>query len=322
MESKLHDLIEEGGQDVLNDLATKSQQTRTAIDTRYAQFTELMDQKFGAFQTTANNLFAQFATQRQQLEQELTQAIAQNNNTRAQEIQQFINDVKAMEQSVQGGVQQINALQSEYASLFAQADQLMDLEQRMQTQSQRYDTMLAELSAKLQDAETKYEAQKETDLSTLSAAEIQAYKDKLAAMSAKFTQMQQALQNLQDMYDDAEKIVQELSDLADDADGLASLLSDISDAYDNYSTAEDILNRIDAIDVSNYESLYDDLKSQLEQAHAEMGAAASGLTNVKESLESTRDDLIQWAADCEFNADYAETVAQEIQDEFNEIPFP
>ena len=322
VEQKLHNLIEDGAADVLDDLTTKSGETRGKINTRYGQFTALMDTKFGGFQTTANNLFAQFDSKCTQREQELKTAIDQNKTERAQEIQKFIDDVKAMQQSVQSGVAQLNALQTEYASLIAQADQLQDLEQRMQAQSGRYDAMLAELPTKIQEAKDKFEEAKDADLTALSAAEIQDYKDKLATMSGKFTEMQNALQKLQDMNDDAQDLVQRFSDIADDADGLSSVLSDVSDAYDRYGDAEDILNRIDAVDVSQYEGLYDSIKDDLEQAHNEMASAAAGLSDLKDSLESTRDELITLAADCEWQADYAEVLAEEIKEAFDNIPFP
>lgn len=322
VEGKLHDLIEQGGQDVLNDLATKSQQTRTTIDTRYSQFTALMNSKFGDFQTTVNNIFTQFDTKRQQLEQELQTAIGQNNQTRANEIQQFINDVKAMQSQVQSGVAQINALQTEYAALIAQADQLQDLEQRMQTQSERYDDMLDELPGKIQEAEEKFEAAKDADISNLSAAEIQDYKDKLADMRDKFAEMETALQKLQEMYADAQDLVQKLSDLADEADNLSNLLSDISDAYDKYSDAEDILNRIDAVDISQYEGLYDSLKEDLETAHSDMAAAFFSLNSVTSELNSTHSYFEKLADDCEWQANYAELLSSEIEAAFNNIPFP
>lgn len=322
VEGKLHDLIEQGGTDVLSDLATKSQQTRSTIDTRYAQFTALMDTKFGAFQTTANNLFTQFATKRQQLEQELNQAIAQNNTERAAEVQQFINDVKAMQQSVQGGVQQINALQTEYAALFAQADKLLELEQRAQTQAQRFEELYANLTATLKEAEGKYEAQKETNVNNLSTAEIQDYKDKLADMSSKLTQMQAALAKLEEMKDDAEQLVSDFSDLVDCADGMSSLISEIESAYESYSKAEDILNRIDGTDISSYEDMFQDLQSDLEQANHEMEASASSLGDTKDAMETTRDDLLALVGECEFYAGLCETLAEEIHIAFDSIPFP
>ena len=192
----------------------------------------------------------------------------------------------------------------------------------MQAQSGRYDAMLAELPTKIQEAKDKFEEAKDADLTALSAAEIQDYKDKLATMSGKFTEMQNALQKLQDMNDDAQDLVQRFSDIADDADGLSSVLSDVSDAYDRYGDAEDILNRIDAVDVSQYEGLYDSIKDDFEQAHNEMASAAAGLSDLKDSLESTRDELITLAADCEWQADYAEVLAEEIKEAFDNIPFP
>ncbi len=322
VESKLHDLIEQGGQDVLTELANKSQQTRSAIDTRYAQFTALMDTRFGAFQTTVNNLFNTFATQRSNLEAELNTAIAQNNTARANEIQAFINQVKAMQSQVQSGVAQINALQTEYAAIISQANKLAELEQRMNTQVSRYDAMLAELSTKIQEAEERFEAAKEVDLSELAAAEVQDYKDKLAEMNNKLTQMQQALDKMEDMYSDAQQLVQDFSDISDRADDMASLLSDISDAYDQYSKVEDILADIDAIDVGYYEDLYENLKSELEQADQDMVVAAAGLADLKAYLESGVDDMNACADECETNMEYCVGLADDIRSGFDAIPFP
>lgn len=322
VEGNLHNLIEQGGLDVLDDLATKSQSTREAINTRYSQFTQLMDQKFGTFENNVNSLFQTFDGHLQQLETELQQAIAQNNQARAQEIQQFINKVKGMEQTVNTGVQTINAIQNDYSDIIAQADLLLDLEKRMQTQTQRYDQMLASLDATLTEAEARFEAQKETDLSTLSAAEIQDYKDKLAVMSGKLTEMQQAMAKLEEMKDEAQQILTDFEDLVDKANDLDGVIADVQSAYDMYAKVEDILTRIDNVDTSYYEGVYDSLSEDLATAHNDMASACAGLLDVKDFLEGTRDTMKQNADYCEAYADYCEGRLSEIQDAYYAIPFP
>ena len=322
VEGNLHNLIEQGGMDVLGHLATKSGEVRAAIDERYGQFTQLMDQKFGTFQGNATSIFSTLEGQRQQLETDLKQAIADNNNQRAQEIQQFINNVKAMQQTVTSSVQAINSLQQEYATLIAQADQLADLEQRMQVQTQRFDDLLASLDATLQTAEEKYKAQLQVDLSSLSAAEIQDYKDKLAVMLDNLTQMQQAMAKLEDMKADAQQLVSDFESLADRSDDMNGLISDVETAYEKYAQIEDILNRIDAVDPAQYETLYNNIKSELEQAHQDMAAACSGLTDLKDYLESTRDTMASNEDECKTLAEYCEGMQSNIESNFNAIPFP
>ena len=322
VEQGLHDLIEQGGVDVLGHLSEKSAQARQNVDTRYAQFQSLMSQKFGSFQTQTEQMFASFGAKLATLETELKQAIAQNNTQRAQEIQQFIDKVKAEQSKVQNAVQTINGIQTQYADIIAQADQLQDMEERMKQATQRYDVWLEVMPQKLQEAEAKLEALKEAQIAQLAADELQAYKDKLAGMNQNLEKMKEAMQKLQEMKDAAEELVQKFDNLNDEAQGCQPIVDNFTDAYDHYDEASTIISTLEAVDVSNYEGLLDDLSSRLSSAAADLHSAMadmSGLENVWSDYAESMENL---ADECETNADYCEGMMLNIQEAFEGIPFP
>ena len=158
----------------------------------------------------------------------------------------------------------------------------------------------------------------------LTEAEEQAFADKLAEMNDQLTIMQNWFAKYQELQDQTDDLLGRFESVSNDANDLQTVIDEVNDAYTHYSDAEQILDRLDALDdIDDWESIYDDLNGQLEDAYNEFSSATNGLDFFLDSaVEPTHAEAESYYNDLEAAMDDCQSILDDMHSRFDDIPFP
>jgi chromosome segregation ATPase len=229
-----------------------------------------------------------------------------------------------MKSKIQSSKNQIQQLETLYADILSQVDILEEFEQRIAAQETRYAEMLTSLPSLLDAIHQQALQLAQVKIQELTEAEEQAFADKLAEMNDQLTIMQNWFAKYQELQDQTDDLLGRFESVSNDANDLQTVIDEVNDAYTHYSDAEQILDRLDALDdIDDWEAIYDDLNGQLEDAYNEFSSATNGLDFFLESaVEPIHAEAESYYNDLEAAMDDCQSILDDMHSRFDDIPFP
>lgn len=324
VEDGLNTMITNGESDVLDDIQTRTSNFRSLVGEKYDEFAALIDEKFKSPNNALDAVFNDFDIKYEQLRSKMEQAISGNDSEMAGKISILLGKMDEMKSKIQSSKNQIQQLETLYADILSQVDILEEFEQRIAAQETRYAEMLTSLPSLLDAIHQQALQLAQVKIQELTEAEEQAFADKLAEMNDQLTIMQNWFAKYQELQDQTDDLLGRFESVSNDANDLQTVIDEVNDAYTHYSDAEQILDRLDALDdIDDWESIYDDLNGQLEDAYNEFSSATNGLDFFLDSaVEPTHAEAESYYNDLEAALDDCQSILDDMHSRFDDIPFP
>lgn len=324
VEDGLNTMITNGESDVLDDIQTRTSNFRSLVGEKYDEFAALIDEKFKSPNNALDAVFNDFDIKYEQLRSKMEQAISGNDSEMAGKISILLGKMDEMKSKIQSSKNQIQQLETLYADILSQVDILEEFEQRIAAQETRYAEMLTSLPSLLDAIHQQALQLAQVKIQELTEAEEQAFADKLAEMNDQLTIMQNWFAKYQELQDQTDDLLGRFESVSNDANDLQTVIDEVNDAYTHYSDAEQILDRLDALDdIDDWESIYDDLNGQLEDAYNEFSSATNGLDFFLDSaVEPTHAEAESYYNDLEAAMDDCQSILDDMHSRFDDIPFP
>ncbi len=324
VEDGLNTMITNGESDVLDDIQTRTSNFRSLVGEKYDEFAALIDEKFKSPNNALDAVFNDFDIKYEQLRSKMEQAISGNDSEMAGKISILLGKMDEMKSKIQSSKNQIQQLETLYADILSQVDILEEFEQRIAAQETRYAEMLTSLPSLLDAIHQQALQLAQVKIQELTEAEEQAFADKLAEMNDQLTIMQNWFAKYQELQGQTDDLLGRFESVSNDANDLQTVIDEVNDAYTHYSDAEQILDRLDALDdIDDWESIYDDLNGQLEDAYNEFSSATNGLDFFLDSaVEPTHAEAESYYNDLEAALDDCQSILDDMHSRFDDIPFP
>lgn len=324
VEDGLNTMITNGESDVLDDIQTRTSNFRSLVGEKYDEFAALIDEKFKSPNNALDAVFNDFDIKYEQLRSKMEQAISGNDSEMAGKISILLGKMDEMKSKIQSSKNQIQQLETLYADILSQVDILEEFEQRIAAQETRYAEMLTSLPSLLDAIHQQALQLAQVKIQELTEAEEQAFADKLAEMNDQLTIMQNWFAKYQELQGQTDDLLGRFESVSNDANDLQTVIDEVNDAYTHYSDAEQILDRLDALDdIDDWESIYDDLNGQLEDAYNEFSSATNGLDFFLDSaVEPTHAEAESYYNDLEAAMDDCQSILDDMHSRFDDIPFP
>ena len=324
VEDGLNTMITNGESDVLDDIQTRTSNFRSLVGEKYDEFAALIDEKFKSPNNALDAVFNDFDIKYEQLQSKMEKAISGNDSEMAGKISILLGKMDEMKSKIQSSKNQIQQLETLYADILSQVDILEEFEQRIAAQETRYAEMLTSLPSLLDAIHQQALQLAQVKIQELTEAEEQAFADKLAEMNDQLTIMQNWFAKYQELQDQTDDLLGRFESVSNDANDLQTVIDEVNDAYTHYSDAEQILDRLDALDdIDDWESIYDDLNGQLEDAYNEFSSATNGLDFFLDSaVEPTHAEAESYYNDLEAAMDDCQSILDDMHSRFDDIPFP
>lgn len=324
VEDGLNTMITNGESDVLDDIQTRTSNFRSLVGEKYDEFAALIDEKFKSPNNALDAVFNDFDIKYEQLQSKMEQAISGNDSEMAGKISILLGKMDEMKSKIQSSKNQIQQLETLYADILSQVDILEEFEQRIAAQETRYAEMLTSLPSLLDAIHQQALQLAQVKIQELTEAEEQAFADKLAEMNDQLTIMQNWFAKYQELQGQTDDLLGRFESVSNDANDLQTVIDEVNDAYTHYSDAEQILDRLDALDdIDDWESIYDDLNGQLEDAYNEFSSATNGLDFFLDSaVEPTHAEAESYYNDLEAAMDDCQSILDDMHSRFDDIPFP
>ncbi len=324
VEDGLNTMITNGESDVLDDIQTRNSNFRSLVGEKYDEFAALIDEKFKSPNNALDAVFNDFDIKYEQLQSKMEKAISGNDSEMAGKISILLGKMDEMKSKIQSSKNQIQQLETLYADILSQVDILEEFEQRIAAQETRYAEMLTSLPSLLDAIHQQALQLAQVKIQELTEAEEQAFADKLAEMNDQLTIMQNWFAKYQELQDQTDDLLGRFESVSNDANDLQTVIDEVNDAYTHYSDAEQILDRLDALDdIDDWESIYDDLNGQLEDAYNEFSSATNGLDFFLDSaVEPTHAEAESYYNDLEAALDDCQSILDDMHSRFDDIPFP
>lgn len=323
VEGKLKTLLDNGGMNVLSDLAKKSSDMRDSIGKRYKRFNDFLDEKFGDEDNAINDLFSTFDNLRDNLQSKLQKAISDNNEEEARKIRKFISDVDDAETNVNIGKQKMLDLQNSYKDLYNQSEKLLELEGRLRDADNNITKMLQDLPNTLQAYKDSLSGVLENYIKEqLQSSEYRSIYTRLHDMNDRYDQMLTYLGEIESIKKRIEDITDQYAQLSNDAADLEDLCNDIDDAWNKYDDAVEILQRLEDIDIESYESLPSDYENDIESAMDNLRDVADQLDDWKKDMNDAAQIMADELEEVETAYNTAENFLEAAHGDFDDIPFP
>lgn len=324
VEDGLNTMITNGESDVLDDIQTRNSNFRSLVGEKYDEFAALIDEKFKSPNNALDAVFNDFDIKYEQLQSKMEKAISGNDSEMAGKISILLGKMDEMKSKIQSSKNQIQQLETLYADILSQVDILEEFEQRIAAQETRYAEMLTSLPSLLDAIHQQALQLAQVKIQELTEAEEQAFADKLAEMNDQLTIMQNWFAKYQELQGQTDDLLGRFESVSNDANDLQTVIDEVNDAYTHYSDAEQILDRLDALDdIDDWESIYDDLNGQLEDAYNEFSSATNGLDFFLDSaVEPIHAEAESYYNDLEAAMDDCQSILDDMHSRFDDIPFP
>ena len=321
VENVLYTLLENQEKGVLSDLQTKGNTMRSNINTRYGQFITFMEGKYSDEENAINSLFGKMDGLKTTLTTTLASAIATNNGEQQKKVQALLDDINGSESLINAGKQKMNDLMNSYKDITDQAAKLLELENRLQKADENITTMLQNLPQTMQTYKEQVLAATDTQLGQLSNSELTNYQSRLRTANERYEMMLTYLSKLGEYQSRIEDITDKYQQLANDAGDLEDIYNDVDDAWSKYDDAADIIDRINNLDISEYESLPDNYLTDLDAAMDDLKDAESTMNGYENDLKDAYDMIQDEYGLVEDNFRSLEDCLHDMHDEFDAIPF-